>query len=37
MDKCLSVEMLKGHMLICQDAEGLSGKRKVGNLCSRLR
>jgi len=30
----LSVEMLKWYMLICRNAEGVYGKRKVGNPCS---
>jgi len=28
---CSSVEMLKGYMLICQNAKGVHRKRKVGN------
>jgi len=28
--------MLKGYMLICQNAEGVHGKRMVGNPWSRL-
>jgi len=28
---CTSVKMLKGYMLICQNAEEVHGKRKVGN------
>jgi len=28
---CSSVEMLKGYMVICRNAEGIHGKRKVGN------
>ena len=28
---CLSVEMQERYMLICQDAEGVHGKQKVGN------
>jgi len=32
---CSSVERLKGYMLICRNAEGVNGKRKVGNPCSR--
>jgi len=28
---CSSVEMLKGYMPICVNAEGVHGKRKVGN------
>jgi len=28
---CSSVEMLKGYMLICENAEGVHDKRKVGN------
>jgi len=31
-----SVEMLKGYMLICQNAERVHVQRKVGNPCSRL-
>ena len=36
LSKCLrgtylSVEMLKGYMLICQNAKGVHGKRKIGN------
>jgi len=27
--------MLKGYMLICRNAEGVHGKRKVGNPCSK--
>jgi len=27
----LSVEMLQGYMLICRNAEGVHGKKKVGN------
>jgi len=29
-----SVEILKGYMLICRNAEGVQGLRKVGNPCS---
>jgi len=32
---CSSVEMLKGYMLICRNAEGVQGQRKVGNPCFR--
>jgi len=28
---CWSVEMLKGYMLICRNAEGVHGQRNVGN------
>jgi len=28
---CASVKMLKGYMLIFRNAEGVHGKRKVGN------
>jgi len=28
---CASVEMLKGYTLICRNAVGVHGKRKVGN------
>ena len=28
---CSSVEILKGYMLICRNAEGVHGKGKVGN------
>jgi len=28
---CQSFKMLKGYMLICVNAEGVHGKRKVGN------
>jgi len=28
--------MLKEYMLICRNAEGVHGKRKVGNPCSRM-
>jgi len=31
--KCTSVEMLKGHILICRYAEGVHDQRKVGNPC----
>jgi len=31
---CSSVEMLKGYMLLCRNAEGVHDKRKVGNPCS---
>jgi len=31
---CLSVEILKGYMLIFRNAEGVHGQRKVGNPCS---
>jgi len=31
---CSSVAMLKGYMLICQNADGVHGKRKVGNPCT---
>jgi len=27
--------MQKGYMLICQNAEGVHGKQKVGNPCSK--
>jgi len=30
----LSVEMLKGYMVTCRNAEGVHGQRKVGNPCS---
>jgi len=30
---CSSVEMLKGYMLICQNAEGVHDKQKVGSPC----
>ena len=33
---CASVEMLKGYMLICRNAEGVHGQRKVGNPWSML-
>jgi len=29
---CLAFEMLKGYMLICRNAKGVHGQRKVGNL-----
>jgi len=29
----LIFEMLLGYMLICRNAEGVHGKKKVGNLC----
>jgi len=29
----LSVEMQKGYMVICQNAEGIHDKQKVGNPC----
>jgi len=32
---CASVEMLKGYTLICRNAVGVHGKRKVGNPWSR--
>jgi len=32
----LSLDMLKGYMLICRNAEGVHGKRKVGNPWARL-
>ena len=35
MTTCSSVEILKEYMLICQNAEGLHGQRKVGNPCAR--
>jgi len=31
---CSSIEMLKGYMLIRRNAEGVHGKKKVGNPCS---
>jgi len=31
-----SVKMLKGYILICVNAEGVHGKRKVGNPCSKV-
>jgi len=34
---CASVEMLKGYMLIFRNAEGVHGKRKVGNPWSMTR
>jgi len=37
MLKGLSVEMLKGYMLISQNAERVHDKRKVGNHWSRAR
>jgi len=33
---CASVEMLKGYMLICRNAEGVHGTSKVGNPCFNL-
>jgi len=30
-----SVKILKGYILTCWNAEGVHGKRKVGNPCSR--
>jgi len=32
---CSSVEILKKYMLICRNAEGVHGKQKVGNSCSK--
>jgi len=32
---CSSVEMLKGYIRLCRKAEGVHGKRKVGNPCSK--
>jgi len=29
---CSSVEMLKGYVLIFQNAEGVHGQRKIGNI-----
>jgi len=28
---CLSFKILKGYVLICQNAKGIHGQRKVGN------
>ena len=33
---CSSVEILKGYMLSCWNAEGVYGKRKAGNSWSSL-
>ena len=30
---CSFVEMLKGYMLICRNAEGVRSRRKFGNPC----
>ena len=32
---CLYFQMLKGYMLICRNAAGVHGQRKVGNPCSK--
>jgi len=32
--RCSSVERLKGYMVLCGNAEGAHGQRKVGNPCS---
>ena len=34
-DTCSSVEMLKGYMLLCRNAEGVHGQRNVGKPCPR--
>jgi len=33
---CASVEMLKGYMHICWNVEGVHGKKKVWNPCTRV-